>query len=144
MGGRVVEADSQTEVPRVAAPPSTVGVFDELSNALSFARETLSQLLELASLEGRRAGLTLVWMVAGGLVAAVFIVTAWTGLMAALAMYVVSLGMLPMVAVIGVAALNLIAGAGVLYWCVGRSRHLLFTATRRQLAGASMAGSPAP
>jgi hypothetical protein len=144
MWGRVVEADSQTDVPRVATPPPTAGVFDELSKVLAYARETLSQFLELVSLEGRRAGLTLVWMFIGGLVAAIFIVTAWTGLMAALAMYVVSLGMLPIAAVIVVAAVNLIAGAGMLYWCIGLSRHLLFAATRRQLASASMVRSPAP
>ena len=139
-----MEADSQTDVPRVATPPPTVGVFDELSKVFAFARETLSEFLELVSLESRRAGLTLVWMLVGGLIAAIFIVTAWTGLMAALAMYVVSLGMLPIAAVIVVAAVNLIAGAGTLYWCIGLSRHLLFAATRRQLANASLCRSPAP
>jgi hypothetical protein len=43
----------------------------------------------------------------GGLVATIFIVTAWAGLMAALAIYIVSLGMLPLAAVIVVAAVNL-------------------------------------
>lgn len=137
-------ADSQTEAPRVATPPATAGVFDELANALAFARETFSNFLELASLESRRAGLTLVWMLAGGLMAALFIVAAWTGLMAALAMYVVSLGMLPVAAVIVVAAINLIAGALMLYRCIGLSRHLLFPATRRQLASVSMARSSTP
>ena len=139
-----MEPDSQTDVPRVATPPPTVGVFDELSKVLAYARETLSNFLELVSLEGRRAGLSLVWMFVGGLVAAIFIVTAWAGLMAALAMYVVSLGMLPIAAVIVVAAVNLIAGAGVLYWCIGLSRHLLFSATRRQLAGTSMVRPSTP
>lgn len=138
-----MDADSQTDVPRVATPPSTAGVFDELSNVLAFARETLSRFLELVSLEGRRAGLALVWMFVGGLVAVIFIVMAWTGLMAAVAMYAVSLGMHPMAAAVVVAAINLLAGAGVLYWCVGLSRHLLFAATRRQLANASMVNSPA-
>ena len=124
--------------PSVATPAPPLGVFDELSKLLAFARETLSDFLELASLETRRAGLGLVWMIVGGLVATIFIVTAWAGLMAALAMYIISLGMLPLAAVILVAAANLIAGAGILYWCVGLSRHLVFTATRRQLAGASL------
>ena len=139
-----MEAESQTDVPRAATSPPTVGVFDELSKVLESARETLSQFLELVSLEGRRAGLTLVWMFVGGLVAAIFIVAAWTGLMAALVMLFVSLGMLPMAAVIAVAAVNLMTGAGMLYWCIGLSRHLLFAATRRQLASASMVRSPAP
>ena len=54
----------------------------EGGNSLSIATPAF---LELVSLERRRAGLILVWMFVGGLVAAVFIVTAWTGLMAALA-----------------------------------------------------------
>ena len=132
-----MKVDSQTGDPRVAtqAPPS--GVLDEFSKLLEFARETLSGFLELVSLEARRAGLGLVWMIVGGLVATIFIVTAWAGVMAALAMYIVSLGMLPLAAVIVVAAINLVAGAGMLYWCIGLSHDLLFSATRRQLAGAS-------
>ncbi len=100
--------------PRVATqiPPS--GVLDEFSKLLAFARETLSDFLELVSLETRRAGLGLVGMIVGALVAIIFIVTAWAGLMAALAMYIVSLGMLPLAAVMILAAVNLIAGAGML------------------------------
>ncbi len=136
-----MKVDSQISDPRVAPPG---GVFDELSTLLAFARETLSGFLELASLEARRAGLGLVKMLVGGLLATIFIVTAWTGLMAALALYVVSLGMLPFAAIIVVAVVNLIAGAGLLYWCVGLSRHLLFSATRRQLAGANLVRPTTP
>lgn len=139
-----MKADSQADVPYVAAPPATEGMFDELSQAFAFAREALADFLELVSLEGRRAGLGLVWMFVGGLVAAIFIVTAWAGLMAALAMYVVSVGMLPIAAAIMVAAVNLIAGAGILYGCIGLSRRLLFVATRRQFASASLVRSPTP
>src|SRR5664279_4541664 len=139
-----MEAESQTDASRVATPPPTVGVFDELSKVLAFARETLSNFLELVSLEARRAGLTLVWMFVGGLIAAIFIVTAWAGIMAALAMYIVSLGMLPVAAVLMVAAVNLIAGAGMLYGCIALSRNLLFVATRRQLAGDSIVWPSAP
>lgn len=127
------------------APPSGVsGVVDEFSKLLAFARGTLSDFLELVSLESRRAGLGLVWMLVGGLGATILIVTAWTGLMGAIALYIVSLGMLPITAVILVAAVNLIAAAGILYWCVVLSRSLLFSATRRQLAGTSAVRSSAP
>lgn len=132
-----MKVDSQMCAPHVATQAQLSGVFDELSKLFAFVRETLSDFLELVSLETRRAGLGLVWMIVGGLVASTFIVSAWTGLMAALAIYIVSLGMLPLAAVIAVAAVNLMAGAGMLYWCIGLSRHLLFSATRRQLAGVS-------
>lgn len=41
-------------------PSSTGGVLDELSNAMASARDVLSNFLNLASLEARRAGITLV------------------------------------------------------------------------------------
>lgn len=130
--------------PRVAAPAPPLGVFDELSKLLSFARETLSDFLGLVALEVRGAGLALVWMIVGALFATVLTIAAWAGLMAALAMYLVSLGVLPVAAVLGVAVVNLIAAAALLYWCVRLSRHLLFAATRRQVAGVSHAKQPAP
>lgn len=137
-------ADSHMGEPHVVTPPPPLGVFDELSKLLAFARESLSDLLELMSLETRRAGLGLVWMIASGLAATIFILTAWAGLMAALAMYIVSIGMLPLAAVIVVATVNLIAGAGMLYCCFYLSRHLLFAATRRQLARVSLVRPSAP
>jgi len=129
--------DAQMGDPRVATQAPPAGVLEELSTLLAFARETVSHFLDLLSLEASRAGLSLVWMIMGGLVASIFIVTAWAGLMAALAMLIVSVGTHPLAAVIIVSAVNLIAGVGMLYWCIGLSRHLLFSATRRQLAGAT-------
>jgi hypothetical protein len=49
-------------------------------------------------------------------------------------MWAVSLGLLPIAAIILVAILNLVAGAVLIRVCVGLSRGLLFPATRRQLA----------
>lgn len=136
-----MKVDSPMDDSRGATQAPPPGVLDELSKLLAFARETLSGFLELVSLETRRAGLGLVWMIVGGLVATIFIVTAWAGVMAALAMYIVSLGMLPIAAVMVVAAVNLLAGAGMLYGCIALSRHLLFSATRRQLSGAPLVRS---
>lgn len=134
--------------PHGVTPPPPAGVFDELSKLLALARESLSDILELVSLETRRAGLGVVWMIVSGLLATLFILTAWAGLMAVLAMSMVSFGMLPVAAVIAVAAVNLVAGAGMLYCAYYLSRRLLFAATRRQLTGVvsvrSSAGSSAP
>lgn len=135
---------SQTESARVAIPLPTAGVLGELSKLLASARETVSAFLDLVTLEARQAAVALVRMLVGGLVAVICIVTAWMGLMGALVMYAVSLGLLPIAAVILVAAINLVAGVGLLYWCLGVSRELLFTATRRQFAGSSMAHPTTP
>ncbi len=119
---------------RAETPPPTSGVLNEVAGVLDSAAESLSNFLELMSLEARRAGLALFWMVAWGAVAAICIVTTWLGLMAALGMWAVSLGLPPVAAIIGVALLNLAGGAILIRVCVGMSRDLLFPATRRQLA----------
>jgi hypothetical protein len=138
-----MESQSQPDGVRPETPVPTVGVFAELSCALTFARALLSNILDLATLEARRAGVALVFMIVGGVVAAVCIVTAWLGLMAACAMAGIALGMPPLAAVLVVAGINLMAGAGVLYWCIDMSRDLLFMATRRQIDGPSSIPSPA-
>lgn len=119
-------------------------MIDQLSRAFASARDAFSNLLELISLEARRAGLALMWMVVWGGVAAICIVTAWLGLMAALVIWAVSLGFPPIAAAIAVAGINLAAGAVLIYVCIGMSCDLLFSATRRQLAGESPVEPPAP
>jgi hypothetical protein len=87
----------------------------------------------LLSLETRRAGLALVWMVAFGAIAAILVVTSWLGLMAALALWAVSLGIPWVTAVTVISLANLLAAAIMTYVCIRMSRDLLFPATRRQL-----------
>ena len=138
------DAPAQSDAVRAETRLPTVGVLDELSSALASARAALSNFLDLVSLEARRAGLALLWMVAWAVVAAICIVAAWLGLMTALAMWAVSLGFSPIAAVIAVAVINLGAGAVLIYVCIGMSRNLLFSATRRQVAGTSPVRPPAP
>lgn len=120
------------------------GVADELSGTFASARATLSNFLTLLSLEARRAGLTLMWMVVLAGVASFCIVAAWLGLMAALVMWVVSLSFPPIAVVLAVAAINLIVGTLLVFVCNTMSKDLLFSATRRQVAGQSAVESPRP
>lgn len=124
-----------------AEKPRAEGIFGEVSIALASARETISQTLELLSLETRRAGLTLMWMVALGIGAAMLAVSAWLGFMAAVVVCAVAYGMGWVTAIIIVALINLLAATMVISVCVKMSRALLFDATRRQLAGKPV---PAP
>jgi hypothetical protein len=140
----IADAPAQRGGVRAETSPPTAGVLEELSSAVASGRAGLSNFLDLMSLEARRAGLALMWMVAWGLVAAVCMVAAWLGLMAALAMWAVALGVPPIAAVIAVAVINVVAGAGLLYVCIGISRDLLFSATRRQVAGKSPVTPPSP
>jgi hypothetical protein len=112
----------------------TAGVIEELSGALSSARTLLSNFLDLLSLEARRAGIALAWMIVCGVVAAVMIVTAWVGLMLAVAMELISLGFPTPAAIIVVAVINGGAGAMLIYLCIDMSQALLFPAARRQVA----------
>lgn len=138
------DAPAQSDGVHAGARLPAAGVLDELSSALAWVRAAVSNFLDLLSLEARRAGLALMWMVVWAVVAAICIVGAWLGLMAALAMWAVSLGFPPIAAVIAVAVINLVAGAVLICVCIGASRDLLFSATRRQVAGNSPARPPAP
>lgn len=111
----------------------SVGVVEELSGVFAGARGLLSNILDLFTLEARRAGLTLVLMLACGAIGAILVVAAWLGLMAALALWAVAHGISWEAAVAAVAVANL-AVAGALFWlCAQVSHDLLFSATRRQL-----------
>lgn len=129
---------------RAESRQPTAGVLDELSGVIDSARAALSNILDLLSLETRRAGLALLWMVVLGLAAAICIVSAWLGLMTVLVMWAVSLGFPPIAAVLTVAVINLAAGAALIYVCIDISRDLLFSATRRQVAGQFPVMPPAP
>ena len=109
------------------------GLFDDLSGALGGARGLLSNALDLVALEARRAGLSLALMLACGASGAILIVTAWLGVMAALALWAVELGSSWQAAVAAVALANLLGAAALFWLCVRVSRGLLFSATRRQL-----------
>ena len=139
-------ADIATQRDRLQDEPRvpTAGVLDELSSALASGRAALSNFLDLISLEARRASLTFMWMVVWGVVAGICIVAAWLGLMVALAMAAISLGVPPIMAAFAVAVVNLVSGALLIRVCVGMSRNLLFAATRRQVAGTFAVKSSAP
>ncbi len=109
------------------------GIVEELTGAFASARGMLSNVLDLFTLEARRAGLTLALMLACGALGAILVAAAWLGLMAALVLWAVALGFTWEAAVAAAALANL-AVAGALIWlCVRMSRDLLFAATRRQL-----------
>ncbi len=145
-GGGAAAADAPAQGDRAGdeARAPSASVLDELSHTLASARAAVSHFLDLMSLEARRAGLALMWMVALGFVAAVCLVAAWLGLMAALAMWAVSLGFPGVAAAIVLAVLNLLAGAVLIHRCIGMSRDLLFSATRRQVAGKSPPDAATP
>jgi uncharacterized membrane protein YqjE len=129
--------DSSSREYAEAAAPATDGIIGGVANAFNSVRRIFSDLFQLFSLEVRRAGLTFVWMVALGAIVAMLIVTAWLGLMGALALWAVSLGLTWTSAMIAIALVNILMAAIVMISCVTISRNLLFPATRRQLEATS-------
>lgn len=119
--------------PAAETPRAATGLFSTLIGAFSSARHVLGNFVELVTLEARRAGLTLMWMVALGAMAAMLAVTAWLGLMVAFALWLVSAGIAAAGAIALVASVNLLAALGIGFSCIMLSRNLLFPATRRQL-----------
>jgi uncharacterized membrane protein YqjE len=109
------------------------GVAGELSSAFAGARGLLSNMLDLFTLEARRAGVTLVLMLACGAIGAVLVVAAWLGLMAALVLVALAHGISWEAAVAAAAFANLAAAAALFWLCAVMSRSLLFSGTRRQL-----------
>lgn len=128
---------AQSEAAKAPDGVPASGVIDELAGMFVSARAAFADFLELLSLEARRAGLALMWMVACAIIAAACILSAWLGLMAALVIGVVSLGGSALLAVLAIALINGAAGGLLIYRGVSMSRDLLFSATRRQLAGSS-------
>lgn len=128
--------DSPSSKYADATPPASDGIFDGIANALSSARRVVAGSFRLFSLEVRRAGLTLVWMLALGVLAALLVVTAWFSLMAALALWALTLGLTWIGSMVAIALLNLVMAAVVVLTCISLSRNLLFPATQRQLDAA--------
>lgn len=124
-------AAATSTVPR-AGETSPGGILAGLSGTLTSAREVLVGFFDLFALEARRAGTSLMWMVACGALAALLFVSTWLGLMATVALYAVSRGVPWPAAVAAVALTNLLAAVLVMLACKRMSRDLLFPATRRQ------------
>ena len=89
--------------------------------------------MDLVLLEARRAGLSLVWMMMWAVVAALCLVTAWIGAMAALTLWGLSWGIHPILTLLGLAVANVLACGAALAACARLSSGLLFSATRSQL-----------
>jgi hypothetical protein len=128
-----------------AAPqssPSEPGVLGEAASVLSAVRMAIASAFDLLALETRRASLTLVWMIALGLVTATLAVTAWLGLMAVLALCAVAWGLSWIAAILILVVINLSTAAAVIFMCVKMSQDLLFAASRRQFSTGLRAQPP--
>lgn len=118
-------------------PAAAEGIGSALLGALASARQALENFAELITFEIRRAGLTLMGMAALGAIAAILFVFAWCSLMAAFALWLVSLSLTWAGAIALVALVNFLAAGAAIGAGIVLSRNLLFPATRRRLKARS-------
>jgi uncharacterized membrane protein YqjE len=113
----------------------SVGLGELVGHLVSELRALVADYAQLAVLDARRAALHLAWLLGAVLVAAVLVVTAWMGGVAALIVLMLGGGM-SWPAAIGIAAVLNLVGAGALAWWMRRVvAELPFTALLRQLRG---------
>jgi uncharacterized membrane protein YqjE len=87
----------------------------------------------LAVLELQRAGISLVKMVAAGIVISILVVSAWMGLVAAAVVWAVGAGANWSIALLVAAIVNVAVAVGLAIWAKSQIPDLLFAATLRQL-----------
>jgi uncharacterized membrane protein YqjE len=134
--------------PNAALPPPGAGasarlppassehegsILEPLERALASMRRMVSNYTLLGVLDARRAAIQFAWLIAAGIFITVLAVTAWLAIVVALAVLMLGQGM-SWPAVLGVAALLNLVGAGIVAW---RVKHVFdekpFAATLRQL-----------
>lgn len=120
-----------TYAPPLDRTPMTPGT------RLSLAWTNLKSLVQdhalLAVLEVQRAGVSLVKMIAAGIVISILVVTTWIALVASCIVFAIGEGADWALAIFIAAIVNLLVAGGVAWWAKKQIPDLLFAATMRQL-----------
>jgi predicted lipid-binding transport protein (Tim44 family) len=123
-------AHGPVPVPPPAAPPGTMEQVGALWDDLS---HLLHDQFELAALETQRAAKSLAAMLVWGLAAGLLLVTAWLGIMAAIVLFLIDLGLAASLAILLVVVLTLVGAATCALVIKKKSRYLRYPATVRSL-----------
>lgn len=109
------------------------GLLDEARTIWSELRGIAHDQLELAALETRLAGESVVRMVCAGVLIGVLLISAWLALLGAAVVVLIAAGLSPPLALLLAAVVN-VAAAGLLYLGIRRlARNLAFPATVRSV-----------
>lgn len=85
------------------------------------------------SVDGKKTGMSLVWMVSLGLFAASLAITGWLALLTYVGIVLVQKGVIDWVFALWIVALLNLAGAGgIAYMVIQRNRYFRFPVTRRE------------
>jgi uncharacterized membrane protein YqjE len=127
---------------RAHAESQETSFLEPLERVFASLRRMASNYATLAIVDLRRATIQLAWLVGSGIVIAVLLVTAWLALVVAAAVLMLGNAM-SWPAVLGVAALLNLVGAGIVVWCVKSVfAEAPFAATLKQIKTAG--GEPEP
>lgn len=126
-----------------AAPPRRAGVGNLVGHMLGEAKSLVTDYVELAVLDARRAAVTLAWMLGAVLIVAVLLVTAWMGLVAALIVWMFDRGVSWPLAIAIAALVNIVGAAALALWMKRWLKELPFKALLRQLRGQDPPPAPA-
>lgn len=134
------EAASGTASAAPLEPPQTDlgasgehGFIDNAAALWNDLRGLAHDHLELAALETKRAGESLVTIVVFGIVTAILVVTAWMGLIAALVLWLMAIDVAPALAMLIGVGVNLAGAGGLVFLIKSRAEALKFPATVRAL-----------
>jgi hypothetical protein len=114
---------------------ATAGLGTALGWCLSEGRALVSDYAQLAVLDARRAAIRLAWILGAVLIAAVLVVTAWMGFVAAGIVFAWGQGASWPVALTVAALMNLVAAGALGWFTLKLAKELPFTALLRQLRG---------
>jgi hypothetical protein len=112
-----------------------VGLGTALGRLFSESRALVSDYAQLAVLDARRAAIRLAWILGAVLIAAVLIVTAWMGLVAAGIVFAWGHGASWPIALAVAAIINIVAAGALAWFTLKLAKELPFTALLRQLRG---------
>jgi hypothetical protein len=125
--------DTLSAEPVRKSSRAALGTMERVSTLWNDLSHLLHDQFELVALETQRAALSLVAMLVWGLVVGLLLVTAWLGIMAAIVLFLIALGLAASLAILLVVVLNLV-GAGISALVIRKkSKYLLYPATVRSL-----------
>jgi uncharacterized membrane protein YqjE len=121
-----------TYASTLASTPMTSS-HSRLSLAWTHVKGLVQDHALLAVLEVQRAGISLVKMVAAGIIISILVVSAWMGLVAAAIVWAIGEGANWALAILIAALVNIAVAVGLAFWAKKQIPDLLFAATLRQL-----------
>ncbi len=131
----VNEAPRERRVPKDAArqPATGPGLLEGAGSLLREMQGMAHDYVVLAALETKRAGQSLIIMIAAGVMMAILLVSAWLGLVAAGVFGMIAANLSPALAILVAVLANLAVAAGLYFLIRYKRRDLAFPATIRSL-----------